>query len=180
MKYTKTLTIDSAEKGPLQIGATVIFLGLSILLPFLVHLIPGVEGAPLGARLLPLFYAPLIAAVFFRVHVGIIAGVLAPLVNFVITGQPAFGQVMVLSMELGLFAWIAHRLNVYPPIRWVLGPLAFVFAKVFSTAVVAFLPTLKPGVLPTEHFLQPFVIGWSGLIMLGILSIVALRVQNRR
>ncbi len=37
-------------------------LGLSLFLPFLIHLLPSYDDAAWGPRLLPIFYAPLLAA----------------------------------------------------------------------------------------------------------------------
>ncbi|MDO9128438.1 MAG: hypothetical protein Q7U34_01085 [Anaerolineales bacterium] len=50
------------RRSNLQIPAALVTLGLMWLFPFLVHLIPSIGTVPLGARLLPIFYAPLLAA----------------------------------------------------------------------------------------------------------------------
>jgi hypothetical protein len=38
---------------------TTLVLGMTLFLPFLVHLLPSWDDSPLGAHLLPIFYAPL-------------------------------------------------------------------------------------------------------------------------
>ena len=43
------------------VPATLLTVAATFLLPFFVHLLPPVGGVPMGARLLPLFFAPFLA-----------------------------------------------------------------------------------------------------------------------
>ena len=74
-------TLSTRRLQTLQIPHTLIILAATMLLPVLFHLIPPVRDVPMGARLLPLFYAPLVAVLLFRPHVGLIAAALAPMLN---------------------------------------------------------------------------------------------------
>jgi hypothetical protein len=92
----------------LEVKGTLLILSLSIVLPFFVHL---VFGATIAQRLLPMFYAPLIAAFFFRPHVAIICGLLSPTLNWLITGLPTADKILVLTLKLVVFAIVACILS---------------------------------------------------------------------
>ena len=65
MSSVSTSTVSNTVIKDLQVVETVILLAGSILFQFLIHLIPS-SGAPLGAVLLAMFFAPLIAVIFFN------------------------------------------------------------------------------------------------------------------
>lgn len=60
---------------------------LAIAAPWLVHLVP-VSGAPLGPILLPMFYAPMQAALMLRLPVAVAVSVGAPILSQYLTGMP--------------------------------------------------------------------------------------------
>lgn len=70
-----------AQKRVRVASATLLTVLAALLLPLLVHLLPSSGGVPLGARLLPIFYAPLLATVFFGPVTSLAAGALAPFAN---------------------------------------------------------------------------------------------------
>ena len=179
MKQTRSLALGPAFRTGLQIRETVLILGISLVLPFLVHSFPTEASIPLGARLLPIFYAPFVAVLFFRFHVGLIAGILAPMVNYLITGFPEWQQVALLSFELGAFATCTHLLIRHKKIQWVLAPMAFIFAKVFSTSLICYFPMLKAGMLPTQYFEMTISIAWAGIIMLWIINVLAIKLRQQ-
>lgn len=101
-----------------------------VLLPIIVHLIPFSGTQPLGAYLLPMFIAPLVAA-FFVSPVGLIlAAILAPMINNMLTGMPQVPMLYFVTSELILFSmivfWIVQKEKTF------LGfsALAFLIAKV--------------------------------------------------
>lgn len=75
----------AADAGPLRrfLTATLarelgVLLSLSVMFPFMIHLLPVPEDARLGPRLLPMFYAPLLAALLGRTQTALIVAVAAP------------------------------------------------------------------------------------------------------
>ena len=94
-----SLAIENSLLSKLQIKESVAVLAFSILIPFLIHFIP-VSGNPVGAVLLPIFIAPFIAVVFFRFNVGIIAALLSPVLNYLLTGNPVYGLLGIITLEL--------------------------------------------------------------------------------
>ena len=173
MNYTNSLSLT---RIPLK--ATFVLLAIACILPFLIHLIPPVQGTPVGAILLPMFYIPFIAVVFFSLPVGVIIAALAPLINFLITGNPQWQILVVLSFELIIFALIAHRLLQVKGIAWLAAPLSYMLTKVVSSVLLFVIP-LVGGVEPAQFFMNSVSNAWPGLIVLAIINIVVLRYQQR-
>src|SRR5687767_7770331 len=91
----------------LQIPATLVTLGLMWLIPVLVHLIPPFgDGTPLGVRLLPIFYAPLLAVFLFHPVVAVLASLAMPFINYLLTGMPPFNIAILLTVELVVFSLV--------------------------------------------------------------------------
>lgn len=67
------------------ISLSAVAVAASVAIPFLVHLAPG--GSSIGATLLPIFWAPLLAILFFGPVPAVAAALLAPLLNHLITGM---------------------------------------------------------------------------------------------
>ncbi|MDJ0834504.1 MAG: hypothetical protein QNJ69_13350 [Gammaproteobacteria bacterium] len=136
-------TLATRRLQTLQIPHTLIILAATMLLPVLFHLIPPVSDVPMGARLLPLFYAPLIAVLLFRPHVGLIAAALAPMLNYLLTGRPEFGLVTLLSGELLTFSLIMLlALKLRLP-AWLMVPVALLLAKTASFLLLHAMPHLS-------------------------------------
>ena len=74
------------EASPIFVRETAILVGVAVALPLLIHLIP-YQAVPWGARLLPMFYAPLLGVILYRLSAGIVPALLAPILNLAITGQ---------------------------------------------------------------------------------------------
>lgn len=118
-----------------QIPAAVVTIALMIGLPFLVHLAPPVGGTQVGAILLPIFYAPLAAVFLFHPAVSIVAAVLAPYINHLVTGRPTLQLASTLSVEVLAFSGVLlalHRRNIYTV--WAV-PAAYLLAKIASGAL---------------------------------------------
>jgi len=101
-----------------------------VLLPILVHLVPFSGSQPLGAYLLPMFIAPLVAA-FYVSPVGLVlAALLAPIINNALTGMPQASILYFVASELMVFSvlvfWFVQKEKVFPGF----SALAFVLAKV--------------------------------------------------
>ena len=105
-----TLTV-LRRKPILQIPAALVTLGFMWLFPFLVHLIPVSGTVPIGARLLPIFYAPLLAAWLFHPIVGLASSLLMPFINHAFTGMPTFNVAVMTSIELSVFSIVLLALK---------------------------------------------------------------------
>jgi hypothetical protein len=120
-----------------------ILLCLSVMFPFMIHIIPVPGDSQQGPRLLPMFYAPLLAALWGRARSGLVLALAAPWLNWALTSHPAppgavvmmelLGFVLVLRFllaEVGapgiailvLINWLALR--YYPPGPAGGGPVA--------------------------------------------------------
>ncbi len=170
----RTLILDTPIIEKLQLKPAIAILASTCLLPFLIHLIPPFGDTPIGAMLLPMFYIPFIAIVFFRLHVGLIAAALAPVLNFLITGNPQWQLVAVLSFELIVFVLLAHQMLKVDTFKWVAAPLAYLGAKVISSACLLFV-TLLPNVHPMNFFTQSVSNAVAGIIILALINVIVLR-----
>jgi len=161
MPRTTSLTIESSLLNKVQIKESVFVLAFSILIPFLIHFIP-VSGNPAGAVLLPIFIAPFIAVVFFRLNVAIIAALLSPVLNYLLTGNPVYGTVGIITLELVLFVFIA----------WLLIKLKFVkyFAAPVSVIISMFVTQLIFS--SVGHFAVVLTTGLPGIILISLMNIL--------
>lgn len=162
MSKTQTLTGSHLIK---LAGEGTIVLGLTLFLPFMVHLLPSWDDSPLGAHLLPIFYAPLGALILNRMGIALVASVLAPWVNHFLTGQPAVPMAVLLCFQLVLFLVTAALLmkrafpsfllgpGAYVPalgVSCLLGSLLQVIGRAFPLSLGQFAPSLwnaLPGLL---------------------------------
>jgi hypothetical protein len=163
-------------KPILQIPAVIITLGLMWLLPFLIHLIPFTGIIPLGARLLPIFYAPLLAAWLFHPVVGIFSSLLMPFINHAFTGMPAFNVAMMLSVELCIFSFVLTIYkNRYPRLP-LIAPFAVIAGK-FVSALLLFIIPLVP-FSPWEYFSSSIFNAIPGLLVVLAINLALNRLTN--
>ena len=154
----------------LEVKETVLVLAGSVILPFLIHLIPPIAGIPLGARLLPMFYAPLIAIVLFRAHVGIIAALFAPALNSLLTGHPLPEKVGILTFELLIFCIILYLLNRQWKEFWAAAPLAYLLALACASAALGSM----------NFFFTTLSVGIPGFLALALLNLSLLNFKSKR
>jgi hypothetical protein len=159
------------------IPLTLATIAAAVVLPFLVHLVPASGGVPLGARLLPIFYAPLLAVIFFRPQVALIAALLAPVLNHLLIGMPTAEMTVILTLELAVFTGVVYALNRRWPAFWLAAPLALLLAKVASLLLVTLVPALivPP---PLVYFENSLVNGLPGLAILLVLNLTAVYVAK--
>lgn len=172
-------TILALRQKPLvQIPALLLTLGLMWLLPFLVHLLPLTGPVPMGARLLPIFYAPLLAAWLFHPAVGLIASLLMPFINHAFTGMPTLQMSILLGLELVIFSLVLQgfRRRSY---RFALAaPLGFLAAKTASALVLWFLPILP--VSPLNYLGASIINAWPGLLVFLALNLVIVQLPHEQ
>lgn len=177
MQQTPAVTATRL-RDRLLIRETVIVAGIAVALPLLIHLIPA-QTVPWGARLLPMFYAPLLGVVLFRLHVGLIPAAIAPLLNMALTGAPAPPLVAILTLELVTFTAVAYLLIHRFPGLWVAGPLAYVTAKMASVSAIAVVPLFAPFRPAVRFALSSIETAVPGLLLLTAVTVLALQLRSR-
>jgi len=148
----------------------------AIVLPLAVHLIPDVNNVPMGARLLPMFLAPLVAIYLARPVVGIAAAALAPILNNAITGRPTGQMLTSITIELFLFSLIISLAHGRYPRFAAIAPLAYVMARAAAVAtMVAFGDSSWPA---GEGLLGGLALAVPGIVLLTLLNIVLVRAHE--
>jgi hypothetical protein len=153
--------------GVLEVRETAFVLAVSVALPFTIHLLPAIAARPVGAMLLPMFYAPLIAVILFRPHVAIITGLLSPLLNSRLTGHPLPEMAGLLTFELVLFSVIALLIQR----RWKSFPGSAVFAYLAAVLSAAAIFHFQPWNIIT--------VALPGLTVLFLINKFLLKIQSR-
>jgi len=149
----------------------VVFLGLAMLAPWVVHFVPSWDDSPIGAKLLPIFYAPLIAALTGRGQVAVVVALLAPWVNHLLFGMPAHPIAILLTIELAGFSIVATSLaSRWGGHAWV-GPVAYLAAKPLSFLILLLFPSLLPPLSAAAYTATSTVNAWPGLAILALLSV---------
>lgn len=149
---------------------TAVLLAVAWFVPFAVHLAPWSGARPLGAYLLPMFWATFVAVYFFGARIGVVVGLFAPVINLLVTGLPAWKFLSVMSCELVLFAivgaWAVRRL----PRLVLIAPLCYVAAKIASTALQAATGVFGDIGAPLSFFGRSLVGGLAGLVVLSAIN----------
>ena len=132
-----------------------VFVACNLVLPQLFHLIP--QG---GFIFAPLSLVILAGSYKLGWRVGLLAAVVSPLLNHVLTGMPAWGVLSVMMLKLVLLALIAgftaqHFKKVTLPLI-----VAVVMAAEFLGGLGEL--ALTGGIAAT---LQDFTLGWPGLLL---------------
>ncbi len=150
---------------------TIVVLAVSVIVPFVVHLIPFSGKEPVGARFLPLFYAPFVAIVLFRPAVSIMSSLLAPFLNQLLTGSPSFEKVIVLTLELFLFTLIAQALAGEKKSFWGAGVLSYIVSKGVSILLLWKTLLMIPGISVEAYFLRSIYTALPGIGILFLMNI---------
>ncbi|NND06765.1 MAG: hypothetical protein HKN87_10330 [Saprospiraceae bacterium] len=170
------LVLQDRSKG-LQITPTIAILIATCLLPLMVHLIPIGGGAPAGAMLLPIFYLPFIALIFFKKHVALVAALLAPFINFLLTGNPQWELVTLLSVELVAFVILSAGLLRQHRLKWIAAPVGYLGAKLVSSLVLILLPLL-PNLQASDFLAQSIATALPGILILMVINILVLKLKK--
>ena len=149
---------------------TAVLLAVAWFVPFAVHLAPWSGARPLGAYLLPMFWATFVAAYFYGARIGVIVGLFAPAINLLVTGLPAWKFLAVMSCELVAFALLATWAIRCVPRFFLIAPLAYVVAKLFSTGLQAATGVFGDIGAPGAFLLRSLGGGIAGLVVLGAIN----------
>ena len=178
MKNTNYFSVKQ-EEAIFQWKATLVITVCTLLLPFIFHLFPPIYDTPVGALFLPIFYAPFVALIFYRTHVGLLAGALAPLINHLVTGQPVLHVASVLSFELVIFVLIAAFLLKTLNGFFVTAPLAYFLTKVVSSISLTLVDWVPYNLSGTDFFVNSISNGVGGIIILGIINYFAIKIKSK-
>jgi len=163
------MTIALDRPWARSIAMVSIGLTAALVLPFLVHLLPADGGPPMGARLLPIFYAGLVLVLRGAPVPALAVALLAPLLNRFLTGMPAGAMLPTLLIELLVFTlllMLAVRLLPMSLARF-LGPVAYLAATMVAR------PLVLPDVQPLATLAGAFPVSWLGLLMLLAIGALA-------
>jgi hypothetical protein len=149
---------------------TAVLLAVAWLIPFLVHVLPWSGTRPLGAHLLPMFWATFAAVYFYGLRVGLLTGLFAPVINLIATGLPALQFLSVLAFELAIFAVFAWLMTRRSRAFWLTAPLGYVVAKICSSTVQLFMAPFGDLREPLRFFLGSLQNGLAGLAVLMLIN----------
>ena len=175
MDNSTILTVESAAKR-LQVKEIAILIAASVFLQFIIHLIPPGGGVPLGAVLLPMFYIPLIAVIFYKFHTALVVTAFGPILNYIMTGSPELGIVPLLTFEVLLFVLALTVLSKYGRFSSVGALISLLAALVISPLVL--------GILNSSGFSASFLLislenAVPGIIIITVMNIFLLRLRNK-
>ena len=180
MNAVTTATSSDSIFKKVSTKETPVVFALAAVTPMLVHLLPTWDAAPLGAHLLPMFWMTFIAVYLYGAGVGALAGLAAPLVNLVLTGLPAWKYLGVLSFELVVFAlataWAVKR---YPRV-WLLAPLGYLVAKIFSTSMQAATSVFGDIGAPLVFFKHSIITALAGLLVLAVINVLCVKIAPKQ
>jgi len=172
----------SAGSGPVLRFLTVsaarelgVLLSLSVMFPFLVHIIPVPEDARLGARLLPAFYAPLLAALLGRERTAVAVALLAPWLNWALTGHPSPLGAVAMTIELLVFVAAMRAMLARAGARWYLAGPAYLMCLAAAAVAAAAFPALVGGRAPLGWAAGCVVTGVPGIAILVLINWAVLR-----
>lgn len=148
--------------------AAVLF-ALAWLVPFLIHLLPWGGARPLGAYLLPVFWVTFVALYFYGLTAGLLTGLVAPAVNLLVTGLPAWRFFGTMGLELVVFVLFATWAVRQSPRFWLWAPLGYCLAKTLSALLLS-APTVVGRPDAAGYFFAHLIVG--GAAGLGVLALI--------
>lgn len=152
-----------------------VLLALSLLFPFLIHVLPVPGDSRLGPRLLPMFYAPLLAVLVGRLPTALLVAILAPWLNWALTGHPPPLFAAAMMVELTVFAMTLRALMARFTLHWSFAVPAFVASKSVMTALAALIPALSGGRAVGTWAVDSTVTALPGIAVLVALTVLVMR-----
>lgn len=146
-----------------------VLLALSVLVPFMVHLLPVPEDARLGPRLLPMFYTPLLAALLGRKRSAFAVALIAPWLNWLLTAHPTRIGAVITTVELLVFV-VVLRLLLARGARWFLAVPAYACAMILAALVAALFPALIGGRPAGAWLMNSVTMGLPGVAVLLLIN----------
>jgi|GEM_PF-1237113 len=162
------LTVSTAR----ELG---VLLCLSVMFPFMVHIIPAPDDGRLGARLLPMFYAPLLSALLARHRTAVGVALLAPWLNWALTSHPPALGAVAMTMELLVFVLSMRAMLARAGACWFLAAPAYVACVAAAALGAAAFPVLIGGRGSLEWAVQSVATGMPGIAILLLINWLVLR-----
>jgi hypothetical protein len=165
----------AVAQGRAGVRLNALALVVALLMPVILHMAPWGGGVPLGALLLPMFWAAFVAVFFYGLGAGALVAVFGPALNTLLTHFPEFRFNAGMSFELlvfVVFAWVVLR-GEWGRRFWLLAPLAYVVAKVCSSGVRVAGEEAVGTV--AESFLRAVSNGVPGLVVLAVINFALVR-----
>ncbi len=152
-----------------------VLLCLSVMFPFVIHILPVPETARLGPRLLPMFYAPLLAVLWGRSPSAFVVALTAPWLNWVLTSHPAPLGAVTMTVELLGFVCALRALVARTGARGFLAVAGYLSAMAVAVVVVAIFPVLINGQAAFAWAAQSVATGVPGIAVLFLINEIAVR-----
>ena len=172
MSSVNTSVVNNAAIRNLQVVETIILLAASILFQFLIHLIP-TSGTPIGAFLLAMFFAPLIAVVFFKPHATFLVAIFSPILNYLISGSPIAEILPLMTIKLVLFVSCLYLFFNVKSIKKISSLFAIVISITLSPFIVSLFSSYSEDVLNTLTTAIP------GILLLTLANYFLVRYQEK-
>jgi len=152
-----------------------ILLSLSVMFPFLIHILPVPDDARLGPKLLPMFYAPLLAALVGRTRSALLVALAAPWLNWALTTHPAPRTGIVMMIQLVVFVFALRALLAGGHLRWLLAAPAYFACLVVGALVTGIFPALIGGRPALAWAIQGVTTALPGIAILVLINWVVVR-----
>lgn len=165
-----TATASAGVFKKLTVRDAAVLLALAWLIPFLVHLAPWAGARPLGAYLLPVFWATFLAVYFYGLGAGLLTGLFSPAVNLLVTGLPAWKFFGAMSLELVVFVFLTTWAVRAAPRFWLWAPLGYFAAKTISALLLSATTVLGRPDSAGYFFTHLVVGGAAGLVVLALIN----------
>ncbi|OGU12093.1 MAG: hypothetical protein A2X61_09895 [Ignavibacteria bacterium GWB2_35_12] len=169
-------TINSVTKPTLAISGIrsylfqIILIASALILPSLAHL----SGAPVRV-FLPMHWPVILAGLVYGWRSGLLIGISAPLISFLLSGLPSPISLPSMMLELAAYGFITGFLRerlglnsfISIAVALILGRIIFIFSQIiFNTLPLSFNGYLKAAFLPgavaavCQIILLPFLAGF--------------------
>jgi len=159
----------------LAAGELGILLALSVIFPFMIHVIPVPQDAQLGSRLLPIFYAPLLAVLLGRVTSAWLVAMLAPWLNWALTSHPSPLGAIVMEVELAVFVLVARKLLSAAGPPWYVALPAYLCGMIAAVLAASIFPALIGGRPALSWGMNSVAIGLPGLAVFVLITCLVSR-----
>lgn len=160
----------------LQIIEITALIAATVFVQFIVHLIPFGNQVPLGAILLPMFYIPLIALIFYKFYAALIVTAVGPVLNYFLTGSPKPEILPLVTFELLVFVLILTPLLKYNRINKLSALLSIIAAKLASWSALSLFISSE---FSTNIFINSLITAIPGIIVLELLNILFIYIKDR-
>lgn len=166
--------ITSQIAAKYQLSQTALVLAATMILPLVIHLLPNINGNLSGAVLLPIFWAPMIAAFVYKKHVAILAGIFAPLLNYLILGRPAPEMVITLAFEIVIFALLLSWIKNLRLTKYMAAPVAYLIASLLVVTGMSFVNEQ----VSFSMWVNTITVAIPGILLMGVANLLLLRFRK--